>query len=354
MELIIVMVLTLIIMSAVFTLMQGTITTANTNFEMTAAAQNLRNAQEFISRDVLTVGDGVKSTPNIWLPTRFITGYLTNRPAVDIDPANIGYKSIGAIISDNNLPVGINVPGSNPATSVLKGTDRLTVLNIDKSFPVIPLSSSQVSPLTGAINIPAARVSDFNRGEIYFLSNGVSATFGTVTDINPGTGTIFWGNGDILGINQTGSIGALFSVQSPLYAMNLSRVNIIQYFVDAEGRLIRRAFGVREKPFVDSVIAEHVVDLQFRYILKPPVDETIFEQPSDVFNFDEATSVRMIEAKVVVETAYPLTDGEKHQIEGTTRLSVRNIQFLGAPIPKDKDGNTQLPNPGPTPLLPPN
>lgn len=352
-ELLIVMVLTLIIMSAVFSLMHGTINTANANYEMTSATQNLRNAQEFINRDVLTLGDGVKSTPNIWLPTGFITNYLTNRTAAAIDPTNIGYTSIGAVISDNNMPAGINVPQSNPATTVLERTDRLTLLSTDKGFTNIALTFAEVNPVNGSIIVPAARISDFTVGEIYFLSNGVAATFGVITNINSGTNTIFWRNGDALGINRIGNTGALFSVQSPQYAMSLSRVNIIQYFVDAEGKLIRRAFGVKGKSFLDSVIAEHLVELQFRYILKPPGDGTIFEQPKDIFDLDEATSVRMIEPKIRAKTAYPLMDGEFHYVEGTTQLSVRNIQFLEAPIPQDRDGNTQLPNPGPTPQITP-
>lgn len=351
-ELLIVIVLTLIIMSAVFSLMHGTINTANTNYEMTSATQNLRNSQEFINRDVLTVGDGVKSTPNIWLPTQFITSYLTNRTAAAIDPTNIGYTSIGAVISDNNMPAGINVPGANPATTVLESTDRLTLLGIDKGFTSISLTFAEVNPLNGSISIPAARITDFSVGEIYFLSNGVSAAFGVITNVNRGNNKIFWQNGDALGINRVGYTGALFSIQSPLYAMNLSRVNIIQYFVDAEGKLIRRAFGVKGTAFIDSVIAEHLVDLQFRYILKPSGIGTIFEQPKDIFNLNEAASVRMIEPRVKVETAYPLMDGQKHQVEGITQLSVRNIQFLEAPIPRDSNGNTQLPNPGPTPQIP--
>lgn len=353
-ELIIVMVLTLIIVSAVFSLMHGTINTANANYEMTSATQNLRNSQEFINRDVLTLGDGVKSTPNIWLPTAFITGYLTNRTASAIDPTNIGYVSIGAVISDNNMPAGINVPGANPATKVLERTDRLTLLSMDKSFMNVPLAFADVNPTNGSIKIPASRISDFSVGEIYFLSNGVSATFGVVTNVNSGINTIFWQNGDALGINRIGNTGALFSVQSPQYAMNLSRVNIIQYFVDIEGKLIRRAFGVKGSAFIDSVIAEHLVELQFRYILKPLGDGTIFEQPKEFFDIDEATSVRMIEPKIIVKTAYPLVDGEYHYVEGTTQLAVRNIQFLEAPIPRDRDGNTQLPNPGPTPQITPN
>jgi prepilin-type N-terminal cleavage/methylation domain-containing protein len=353
-ELIIVMVLTLVIMSAVFSLMQGTIKTANANYEMTSAAQNLRNAQEFINRDVLTVGDGVKSTPNIWLPTQFITSYLTNRTAAAIDPTNIGYTSVGAVIADNNLPAGVAVPRANPATSVLERTDRLTMLSIDKNFTSIPLTFAEVDPLTGSITIPAARIADFRVGEMYFLSNGVSATFGVITAVNSGTNRIFWRNSDVLGINRTGNTGALFSVQSPRYAMNLSRVFIIQYFVDADGKLIRRVFGASGATFIDSVIAEHLVELQFRYILKPPGDGTIFEQPKDTFDLDEATSVRMIEPRIRVKTAYPLQDGEYQYVEGATQLGVRNIQFLEAPIPTDSAGNTDLPNPGPTPQITPN
>lgn len=351
-ELIIVMVLTLVIMSAVFSLMHGTINTANTNYEMTSATQNLRNAQEFINRDVITLGDGVKSMPNMWLPTTFITKYLTNRTASAVDPTNIGYTSIGAVISDNNIPAGVKIQGVTPAIDILQGTDRLTLLSMDKSFTSVPLTYLEVNPLTGAIKIPAPRISEFSVGEVYFLSNGVSATFGVITSINSGTSTIVWGNSDSLGINRTGNMGALFSVQSPRYAMSLARVNIIQYFIDSEGKLIRRAFGVKGKAFIDSVVAEHLVDLQLRYILKPSADGIIFEQPKDLFDLDEAASVRMIEPKIIVETAYPLIDGQKHRVEGTTQLNVRNIQFSEAPIPYDRDGNTDLPNPGPTPQIP--
>ena len=94
-ELIIVMVLTLIIMGAAFTLLRGTITTANTNFEMTGAQQGLRISQEYLARDILTVGDGIKGVGLIWLPTSFVTGYLSARSATSIDPTNSGYVSIG-------------------------------------------------------------------------------------------------------------------------------------------------------------------------------------------------------------------------------------------------------------------
>ncbi len=99
MELLIVMVLTLIIMAAAFSLLHGTMKTANTNYEMTSAAQGLRNSQEFVNRDILVAGDGLKGVSNIWLPTRFVTDYLSSRSAAALDPTTRGYVSVGAVLS---------------------------------------------------------------------------------------------------------------------------------------------------------------------------------------------------------------------------------------------------------------
>jgi hypothetical protein len=41
----------------------------------------------------------------------------------------------------------------------------------------------------------------------------------------------------------------------------------------------------------------------------------------------------MIEPAISVETAYALQDEQKRQVEGTTQVGVRNIQFLKAPVP---------------------
>ena len=109
MELLIVLVIMLIILGAVFSLLRGTVITANTNYEMTAAGQGLRNAQEYISRDLLVVGDGLKGISNVWLPTAFVTKYLTARTAAAIDPSNQGFVSVGAVVSDEKVPAGVKV-----------------------------------------------------------------------------------------------------------------------------------------------------------------------------------------------------------------------------------------------------
>ncbi len=352
-ELLIVMVMMLIILGAVFSLMRGTIMTANTNYEMTNAGQGLRNAQEYINRDILTLGDGAKSISEIWLPTKFATTYLTARAASSIDFSGRGYVSMGAVVSDNNVPAGIAVAGTNPATTVFPGTDRISFLTEDKTFTSISLAVSDVDHNSGYIIVPSSRIDGFQIGEIYFLSNGVSGTFGTIMSKDKASNKIYWTNGDTYGLNRTGTTGSLYTVRGANLPMTLLRVQLIHYFVNSYNHLIRRVFGISGSGYLDSIIAEHVTNLQFRYTLTPDSDGTILEQPSDQFPLDEAVSVRMIEPFVEVETAYLLANNTKAKVDGTTQLGVRNIQFLEAPVPYDSEGNTDLPDPGPTPQITP-
>lgn len=357
MELLIVIVVMLIIMSAVFSLMRGSITTANANYEMTGAAQNLRNSHEFITRDILVTGDGFKGVSNVWLPTAFVAAYLTARTASVLDPANKGYISVGAILADNNLPAGINVLGSSPSTtisSVKPGTDRLTLLAADPNFSSIDIPVGAINLNLGQIAIPSARIGDFQVGEVYYITSGGTGVFGTVTAVNTATNVIVWAEGDALGLNRLGTTGLLAAGTSlGASPSSLRRVNIINYFVDADSRLIRRVFGVRNAGFIDSVIAEHIVSLQFQYILEPSAEGTLFDPPIADLQPNQASRVRMIEPAISVETAYALSDGQKRQIEGTTQVGVRNIQFLTAPVPVDAQGNSKLLNPGPTPEITP-
>ena len=354
MELLIVTVILLVIMAAVFTLLRGSITSANANYEMTTAAQGLRNAQEYLARDILISGDGLKGVSSIWLPTLFVTEYLSSRPASVLDPTNVGFISIGAIFSDDNVPSGITVRGSNPPTTVLAPSDRLTMLAVDSNFsPIdIPVGASNLN--TGEITIPSARIADFTVGEIYYITSGGTGAFGTVTSVNTGNNLILWAEGDPFGLNRLGSSGALGAgTNNGASPATLRRVNIIHYFVDAAGRLIRRVFGVQDNGFIDSVIAEHLTTLQFQYILKPSVDGVIFDQPKGQIQLSEASLVRMIEPSLSVETAYALQDGQKRQIEGLTQIGVRNVQFLESPAPVDSEGNTDLRDPGQIPRITP-
>lgn len=340
-ELMIVMILMMTIMAMIFTLLRGAIMTANANYEVTSAAQGLRNSQEFISRDILSGGDGLRGLANIWLPTAFATQYLSAQTAAALDPTARGHVSLGAVFPDDNIPAATNIAGSNPSKNFKPRTDRITVLTIDTGFTPRSIPAGWTDHNTGAIWIQGGDLSEFNVGEIYFLSDGTSGSFGTITRKDEPDWAIYWENGDSFGLNQIGVAGGLaLATNRGANSATLTRVQMIQYFVDEDDRLIRRVFGVKNAGFADSVIAEHIYTLQFRYTLQPSGNGTlIFSQPTSRIDVAEQQAVRMVESQVIAETAYPLQDGAHHQVEGTAKLAVRNIQFVETLMPRDSEGN---------------
>jgi len=353
MELLIVLVIMLIILGAVFSLLRGTVITANTNYEMTSAGQGLRNAQEYIARDLLVVSDGLKGVSNVWLPTAFVTKYLTARTAAVIDPSNQGFVSVGAVVSDEKVPAGVKVADTVPSTTVSPGTDRITMISVDPSFSSVPLPANTTDVATGEIRIPGGNTSQFKTGEIYYITGSGNGAFGTLTRKNGNS--IYWEQGDSFGLNRFGNAGNIATAAgvNGNQPSTLMRVNIIHYFVDADKKLTRRVFGVKEKSFIDNTIAEHVVSLKFRYVLKPDSNGIIYEKPATQIDLSDGSLVRTVEPTVEVETAYPLQDGKYYKVEGTTQIGVRNLQFSEALVPQDSQGNTDLPNPGPTPNIVP-
>ncbi len=339
-ELLIVMVIMLVVMAATFSLMRGSIMTANANYEVTTAAQGLRNSQEFLTRDILVVGDGLRGFSNIILPTKFVIDYLTIRTTAQIDPSNTGYVSIGSIVADSNIPANVSVKNANPATKIKERTDRTTLLSVDPNFSSIDIPVGAVNLNNGQINIPAARINGFKVGEVYFMVSGGTGTFGAVTMVDEVSNRIFWAEGDSLGLNRYGNNGPLGSaINQGKSSASLKRVNIVQYYVDVDGKLMRRVFGVQNAGFIDSVIAEHLIDFRINYILRPAMDGRILEQPNRVLNLSDASLVQIIEPNAAVETAYPLQDGQKSQVNGVISVGVRNLQFSEAPVPRDAAGN---------------
>ena len=296
-ELMIVMTVTLLVMIAAFSLMQGSIITANVNYHLTDANQRLRNAQEYINRDLLVAGDGIKGTANIWVPTAFATRHLSQRTTAELDPSATGYTNLGMILSDDNIPASTEVFDSPSTTFIKTRSDRITLISVDKAFTPISLPAWWTDYTTGTIWIPGGDVSIFDVGEIYYLSDGNSGIFGTVTGKNAGAGNIIWDESDSYKLNRVGPTGNVATATGySSKPSTLMRVQIIQYFVDTEGRLIRRVFGLKGAGHSDAVIAENLTDLQFRYILQPTTNGTnIYDQPISQVGMDDRNLVRLVE-----------------------------------------------------------
>ena len=349
MELMISMTIMTIVTGCAFALIGGSIKFTNATFHLTDAEQTLRTAHEVINRDLTTAGNGLKGVGNIWVPKAFVANYLT-LIADSSDPNNLAL-----VVSDDSVPGTTAVAQSNPARNVLDLSDRITMLSQDTSFNngnAVSLFAGQITVAGSNTNIAVgANIGLFQAGEIYAVNTQNGMAFGVITNVNTGINTLMMSNGDVYGLNQTGATAPIYTVAGlavgPSTAASIIRMQIIHYYVNENNLLIRRVFGVRGPGpgFVDSVIAEHVVNLQFRYLLNKTDANGFVPQPVRQVAPADRTTVREVETTIAVETVRAVnvvtnsnstsstcgaSANGKQTICSTTATTVRNLQFRKA------------------------
>lgn len=350
-EMIITIAVMVIITTAVASLMRSSMSLSIATYEMTDAQESLRTAQEFINRDLVSAGDGLKNMSNIPVTKTFVNNYLSLNPIVDPSlPSTV--TNLGILTTDNDVAANTVVKGLDPnvptnplvyvrSTPVL--TDRQTILQIDSDFTPIALLAPAINASGSTITIADADVGRFTAGEIYFLTSSLGGTFGTVTSVvnDPGaTSTLTFAqgaaNGDKFGLNVTGAGGRINTISAGgTLATSLQRMRIIHYYINADGMLMRRVFGVKGTGFRESAIADHVVSVQFAYSLSPDANGNILQPVTRLNDLDQQIAVRQVEVTVTVETPHTLQNGQRPpNLSATTSTSVRNMQFRQALQPK--------------------
>ena len=334
MELLVVVSLLILVLGAVLLLLKDSIKLSALTFQMTDAQESLRTAQEYINRDLITAGDGLRNINNICLSSNFVNNYLTKNNTGS--SCGTGLVNLPLIQSDNDLPASTTVTGTNPSVKVRSNptaTDRITILQIDPSFTPITLPSNAIVPSGSNISVSAADINKFNIGEIYFITSSSGATFGTVTNRNVNSKNLIFAASDTYDLNKPGNGGPINIVSDKgTLPTTIMRMRMIHYFVNENGLLVRRVLGVGGGVgYVDSVIAEHVVNLQFRYFLNLLDDKGFVGQPvAQLDTEEEQAAVRQVEVTVTTETVHPVINGRTQTISSTTTTSVRNLQFREA------------------------
>jgi len=335
----------LIVGGAVISLSQGALRVASTTYELTDAQEGVRASQEYINRDLMNAGDGLNSLTNIRLRSGFVTNYLSLNGSID-------YNNFGILTSDNDIPVNVTVLGTSPAVTVRASpalTDRITILAKDSSF--VAYTPQATSANGDVITIAATDVGLFTAGEVYFITCSGGSTFGAITSISGSGATrnLNFANSDVLGLNlvrsgavSTGQISAI--TNGGLNPVSLIRMQMIHYYVNSNGLLMRRVFGVKGAGFSESMIAEHIISLQFRYILDLVDSSGNVAQPVRLLTSTQQTATRQVEVTVTAETPHSVgitqTTGSLQQTSGkvqtsmTTSTSVRNMQFKQALQPQ--------------------
>jgi type II secretory pathway pseudopilin PulG len=334
----------LIVTASVFSLVKSSLSVTTANYELTDAQQSLRTAQEFINRDLMNAGDGLKSMTYIPVKTTFVTNYVSLTPIADSTMPS-GVTNLGILTTDNDVPANTVVP-TVPATppvvvTVLPNTDRQTILQVDPSPSNTAMVTTAINSAGSVVTLPVgADMTKFTVGEIYFLTSSRGGTFGAITSIDSGLKQLTFANGDFCGLNVTGSSGLIKDISAGgTLPTTLQRMRIIQYYIDSNKLLMRRVFGDVGAAFRDSVIAEHVVSVQFVYSLgldsggNPVQPTTLLTTPA------QQVAISAVEVNITTETPHAVTKSTQSLLSGTSTTSLRNMQFRQA----------LQPSPSPTP-----
>lgn len=276
----------------------------STSLRLTDIEQNARAALQSIGRDIQNAGYSL--APNIPINECTMFATLTG-PPLGSSPRYF----FSPVIPGNDLN---NVRTENSAgATVTNTTDQITLIFVDQTFNNgLPLSGNVVNPSsTPQFNLagpPPADFGDLVVGDFVIMSLGGNFALGRVTSK---TASALLFAADSFGLNQpgTGPISTIGSAPQSTGQVTLYKVNIVTYYVDGNGSLIRReklppphtAFGgynsrtaVEIDPststypcgengtgtcYFDSVIATGIEDLQFTYYLFLPNSSTTIAGP---------------------------------------------------------------------------
>jgi prepilin-type N-terminal cleavage/methylation domain-containing protein len=333
-ELMVVIVVFLIVLTAVFTLMQTSLRSSATTYETSDAQQALRFAHEALSRDLYSAGDGLIGINDVRAPVGFVRNYLSSQTAAALDPDGDGFTRLPLVLSDDNLPANTALI-SAPSGFALTGSDRLSMLQEDAAFTPIALPVGGVSANGATITMLAVDAARFGVGEIYYLTDGATAAFGCVTSTT--ATTVEFAAGDVYGLNQPNATGGFFSKVSAngAVATTLKRMRLTHYFLTDTNLLARRAFGVAGRGHTDAVIAEHIAALNFRYIIDLSDAGGALRQPvTQLSTAQEQNAARQVEANIAAETAKPLQhNNQRATFTAAQQIALRNLQFREAQQP---------------------
>jgi len=346
----------LVIGAASLALIGKSIRFANSTYNVTDAEQSLRTAHEIINRDLTSAGDGLRGIGTITGPLAFVQSYITRTPVTCNDA---DFPCIGIVTSDDSIPANTAIPQASPAVNFQTNSDRISMLILDTTFNngnTVSLFAGKISVLGTNTNLVVApsEIGLFQVGEIYALTSQNSAAFAVVSAVDGASKKVTLTNGDAYGLNQNSALSSISQVATFVAGLNTSsvaimRMQIIQYYVTSNGLLIRRVIGVRGAGFRDSVVAEHVTSLQFRYVTNLTDSNGNVIQPRQVLSSStEQNAVREIETTIGLETVGAVnavtnansstslcgaSANGKQNICSTTHTTVRNLQFREALSP---------------------
>ena len=292
-----------------------------------------RVGMNLLGRDTYNAGYAYPHRNTVVLPDNRIS-ILLGIPN-DFDTTR---DTIPPIIAGNGTTLNTYTPLPNVRT------DQVTFLFKDPTFNLSGPAGSQVSQ---PLNINAANtvngideivpVSGSNNccriNDIYLINGNTGSALGLATGL--GTNTVQFANGDVLGLNMTGSSGPLRGITTPASMM---RVKMVTYFVTADGVLTRREYAnvppaTPRVGFADEPLVFGVEDFQIRYVLD---DGSLTDNPSAGLDGIPGTAddqqailarVRQVRYTITVRTVEGGNSGTPQRETLTSTFSTRNLGY---------------------------
>lgn len=278
----------------------------SSSLRLTGIEQNARAALQSIGRDIQNAGYNL--APNIPINNCTMFATLTG-PAL---PAPSPAYFFSPVIPGDNLNL-VRTQNSAGAT-VSNQTDQITLISVDQLFNNgLPLSgnvtNSSGSPTFQLSGAPPPDFADLVVGDFVVVSLGGNVAL--VRVMAKGASTLTFGSDPPLNLNQpsSGPIATIASTPQGTGQVSVYKANIITYYVDGDGNLIRReklppphtAYGgydgrtptaITPDPgtfscgenglstcYYDSIIATGIENLQFTYYLFLPNSSVTISGP---------------------------------------------------------------------------
>lgn len=336
-EMIIAITVFLIVMSAVYGLLQIGIISRNTINSRSETITNARAAVNSVGKDVVNAGLGFTRVGGI-VPDDFVSQYLNipndNGPERDL---------LTAIIAGNNVRESdLSVNGIK--NDVIAFGFRDLQFNGGSSITVSDAPIASILNNSVVLKTPPGGCANCNQYDLFLVESTDGKQAVVMATAIPDTNTIVLGQDDPLNLNQAviensnnRSILTKCILGNTVNCINYStgvtvkKVYWISFSVEADGTLVRTTYGNNTGAPASEQIQKHpiangVQNFQVRYLMQ---DGTITEDPSQNGDFPmKMNEVVQVEITLTIQSA----NGEvgivnTELINVTSTFSTRNLRY---------------------------
>jgi type II secretory pathway pseudopilin PulG len=324
-EVIVAMVIFLGVTASIWGLMQVGIrarTTTNENVQLTKA---VRVGLNLIGRDTYNAGLGYPASSSVIVADNKLTTILGIPP-----DANTAVDKVPPIISGNNIT--LNTFNLTPGVR----TDQVTFLTRDMSFNLIgnpgPPDRRIPQPLTTNFPVPPTSTVVELRSEtgsttawavndLYLVTGGDgNSRLGVATSV-PASDRIRFTEGDRLLLNNGTTANSIEGVAGP--KPSLKRVQMVTYFVTADGTLTRRRYNnAPPSGWVDEPLIYGVENFQIQYVMN---DGSLTDSPTATQA--ELALIRQIRYTISVRSVENGPNNQPYRETMTATFSTRNMGY---------------------------